>query len=125
MLATDAMADHDPDSHRHSLERIFPKLGETATSAEITGFLDRRLGSAGYAARRPWHPAHDSRVHRQKETPLMPANPLGAALRNRQAGHHTLVGARPDPRAPANCTLTSPAFDHGAPIPEKHRGRTT
>jgi nicotinamidase-related amidase len=43
VLATDAMADPDPDSHRHSLERVFPKLGETATSAEITGFLDRRL----------------------------------------------------------------------------------
>ena len=43
VLATDAMADPDPESHRHSLERVFPKLGETATSAEITGFLDRRL----------------------------------------------------------------------------------
>jgi len=43
VLATDAMADPDPASHRHSLERVFPKLGETATSAEITGFLDRRL----------------------------------------------------------------------------------
>jgi nicotinamidase-related amidase len=42
VLATDAMADHDPDSHRHSLERVFPKLGETATSAEIIDFLDRR-----------------------------------------------------------------------------------
>jgi len=42
VLATDAMADPDPDSHRHSLTRVFPKLGETATTAEITGFLDRR-----------------------------------------------------------------------------------
>jgi nicotinamidase-related amidase len=41
VLATDAMADPDPDSHRHSLRRVFPKLGETATSAEIIGFLDR------------------------------------------------------------------------------------
>ena len=53
VLATDAMADHDPDSHRHSLERVFPKLGETATSAEIIGFLDRRPGSPDHAARRP------------------------------------------------------------------------
>ena len=53
----------------------------------------------------------------------MPANPLGAALRNRRAGHHTLVWARPELQAPENFTLTSPAFDHGAPIPEKHRGR--
>ncbi|HWG26455.1 isochorismatase family cysteine hydrolase [Actinospica sp.] len=43
VLATDAMADHDPDSHRHSLERVFPKLGETATSTEIIDFLDRAL----------------------------------------------------------------------------------
>jgi nicotinamidase-related amidase len=49
VLVTDAMADPDPDSHRHSLERIFPKLGETATSAEITGWLDRGPGRADQA----------------------------------------------------------------------------
>ena len=55
VLATDAMADPDPDSHRHSLERVFPKLGETATSAEIISFLgqDRRPGRPDHAARRP------------------------------------------------------------------------
>jgi phosphatidylethanolamine-binding protein (PEBP) family uncharacterized protein len=53
----------------------------------------------------------------------MPANPLGVALRNRRAGQHTLVRARPDLQAPENFTLTSPAFDHGTPIPEKYRGR--
>jgi Raf kinase inhibitor-like YbhB/YbcL family protein len=53
----------------------------------------------------------------------MPANPLGVALRNRRAGHHTLVWARSDLQAPENFTLTSPAFGHGEPIPEKHRGR--
>jgi phosphatidylethanolamine-binding protein (PEBP) family uncharacterized protein len=53
----------------------------------------------------------------------MPANPLGVALRNRRADHHTLVWARPDLQAPENFTLTSPAFDHRASIPEKHRGR--
>jgi nicotinamidase-related amidase len=42
VLATDAMADLDPAFHRHCLERSFPKLGQTATSADITGFLDRR-----------------------------------------------------------------------------------
>jgi nicotinamidase-related amidase len=41
VLATDAMADPDPDSHRHCIERVFPKLGETAGSAEIIDFLDR------------------------------------------------------------------------------------
>lgn len=35
VLATDAMSDPDADSHRHSIERVFPKLGETATTAEI------------------------------------------------------------------------------------------
>lgn len=53
----------------------------------------------------------------------MPANPIGVALRNRRAGQHTLVWARPDLQAPENFTVTSPAFEHGAPIPEKHRGR--
>ncbi len=53
----------------------------------------------------------------------MPANPIGCALRNRRAGPHTLVWARPDLQAPENFTLTSPAFDHGTPIPERHRGR--
>jgi nicotinamidase-related amidase len=53
VLATDAMADPDPDSHRHSLERVFPKLGETATGAEIIDFVDRRPGSPDRAARRP------------------------------------------------------------------------
>jgi nicotinamidase-related amidase len=51
VLATDAMADPDSESHRHSLERVFPKLGETATSAEIIGFLDRRPDSFDRAAR--------------------------------------------------------------------------
>jgi Raf kinase inhibitor-like YbhB/YbcL family protein len=53
----------------------------------------------------------------------MPANPIGVALRGRRAGHHTLAWARSDLQAPENFTLTSPAFEHGAPIPEKHRGR--
>ena len=53
----------------------------------------------------------------------MPANPLGVALRGRRAGQHTLAWARPGLQAPENFTLTSPAFGHGAPIPEKHRGR--
>jgi Raf kinase inhibitor-like YbhB/YbcL family protein len=50
-------------------------------------------------------------------------NPLGRALRNRHAGQHTLVWARLDLNAPENLVLSSPAFEHGAPIPECHRGR--
>ncbi len=34
-LATDAMADGSADAHRNSIERIFPRLGETGTTAEI------------------------------------------------------------------------------------------
>jgi Raf kinase inhibitor-like YbhB/YbcL family protein len=50
-------------------------------------------------------------------------NPLGRALRNRRAGHDTLAWARPDLQAPERFVLSSPAFAHGAPIPERHRGR--
>jgi len=38
-LATDAMSDLDTVSHAHSIERIFPRLGETGTSAEILELL--------------------------------------------------------------------------------------
>lgn len=41
VLATDAIADPDPECHRHSVDRIFPKLGETTTSTEIIAFLDK------------------------------------------------------------------------------------
>ncbi|HXR44653.1 MAG TPA: YbhB/YbcL family Raf kinase inhibitor-like protein [Pseudolysinimonas sp.] len=50
-------------------------------------------------------------------------NPIGRALRNRRAGHHTLAWARPELQAPESFTLSSTAFDHGAAIPERHRGR--
>jgi hypothetical protein len=36
------MTDTDPDAHRHSVERIFPRLGETATTDEILGALAGR-----------------------------------------------------------------------------------
>jgi len=40
VLATDAMSDPDTDAHRHSVERIFPKLGETATTAEVIDMVE-------------------------------------------------------------------------------------
>ncbi|MEW1643846.1 isochorismatase family cysteine hydrolase [Streptomyces sp. NPDC091219] len=40
VLATDAMADPDPEAHRHSVGRAFPKLGETATCAEIAAMVE-------------------------------------------------------------------------------------
>jgi nicotinamidase-related amidase/MFS family permease len=39
VLATDAMTDTDADAHHNSLERIFPRLGESATTAEILAML--------------------------------------------------------------------------------------
>jgi nicotinamidase-related amidase len=39
-LATDAMADMSAETHRNSVERIFPRLGETGTTDEILALLD-------------------------------------------------------------------------------------
>lgn len=35
LLAIDAMTDRDPEAHANSVDRVFPKLGENATTAEI------------------------------------------------------------------------------------------
>jgi nicotinamidase-related amidase len=40
VLATDAMTDRDPVAHSNSIERIFPRLGETATTSEILDMLE-------------------------------------------------------------------------------------
>ncbi len=40
VLATDAMGDPDAEAHRHSIERVFPKLGETATTAEVIDMVE-------------------------------------------------------------------------------------
>jgi nicotinamidase-related amidase len=42
VLAVDAMTDMNPDAHHNSVTRIFPKLGETGTTAEIIGLLETR-----------------------------------------------------------------------------------
>ena len=39
VLATDAMTDRDAAAHENSLQRIFPRLGETATSDDIVRLL--------------------------------------------------------------------------------------
>lgn len=41
-LATDAMTDLRAEAHANSLERIFPRLGETGTTADILALLDGR-----------------------------------------------------------------------------------
>jgi nicotinamidase-related amidase len=42
VLAVDAMTDMDADIHYNSVTRIFPKLGETGTMAEIIDLLETR-----------------------------------------------------------------------------------
>jgi nicotinamidase-related amidase len=41
-LAVDAMTDLTADAHRHSVETIFPKLGETATTDDVLKLLAER-----------------------------------------------------------------------------------
>ena len=41
VLATDAMTDTNADAHDNSIKRIFPKLGETATTAEVLDMLEK------------------------------------------------------------------------------------
>ncbi|MFK0115525.1 hydrolase [Streptomyces sp. NPDC090994] len=43
-LVTDAMSDMDERTHRNSVERIFPRLGETGTTADVLALLDRAHG---------------------------------------------------------------------------------
>lgn len=38
-LVIDAMADRDPDAHRHSVEKIFPRIGESATTTDVLKLL--------------------------------------------------------------------------------------
>jgi nicotinamidase-related amidase len=38
-LVVDAMTDRDADAHRHCVEKIFPRLGETATTSEVLQLL--------------------------------------------------------------------------------------
>lgn len=45
-LAIDAMTDMNAEAHTNSVERIFPRLGETGSSAEIIALLEQSV-SAG------------------------------------------------------------------------------
>jgi nicotinamidase-related amidase len=40
-FAVDAMTDRDADAHRHSIDKIFPRLGETGTTADVIELLDK------------------------------------------------------------------------------------
>jgi len=39
VLVVDAMTDRDADAHRHSIEKIFPRLGETETTENVLKML--------------------------------------------------------------------------------------
>ena len=41
-LVIDAMTDLDADSHRHSVEKVFPRIGETASTGEVLAKLKQR-----------------------------------------------------------------------------------
>jgi nicotinamidase-related amidase len=41
-LVVDAMTDLNSDAHRHSIERVFPRIGETATTHDVLTLLKRR-----------------------------------------------------------------------------------
>lgn len=58
-LVTDAMADLDPTSHQHSVDKIFPRLGQTTTTTEILTLLAAQKTSQPFtrAAVRPAGPA--------------------------------------------------------------------
>lgn len=43
-LAVDAMSDGSREAHDNSVQRIFPRLGETCTTAELIAMLDARGG---------------------------------------------------------------------------------
>ncbi len=40
-LVTDAMTDTNMDAHNNSIEIIFPRLGETCTTSELTALLEK------------------------------------------------------------------------------------
>jgi nicotinamidase-related amidase len=41
VLVLDAMTDRDADAHRHSVEKIFPRLGETDTTDNVLKLLEK------------------------------------------------------------------------------------
>ena len=39
VLVTDAMTDRDAEAHRYSVEKVFPRIGETDTTANVLPLL--------------------------------------------------------------------------------------
>jgi nicotinamidase-related amidase len=44
-LVVDAMTDRDAEAHRHSVEKIFPRLGETAKTDDVLELLKQASGA--------------------------------------------------------------------------------
>lgn len=42
VLVSDVMADIDPDTHNNSIDRVFPRLGEVTTHADVLESLNQR-----------------------------------------------------------------------------------
>jgi nicotinamidase-related amidase len=49
VLVVDAMTDRDADAHRHSVEKILPRLGETATTDDVLKLLKESISSSNSA----------------------------------------------------------------------------
>ena len=46
-VVVDAMTDRSPEMHQHSVQKVFPRLGETGTTDDVLRLLEaRRAGSA-------------------------------------------------------------------------------
>lgn len=44
-LVVDAMTDRDPEAHHHSVQKVFPRLGETTSTHDVLNLLtERALG---------------------------------------------------------------------------------
>jgi nicotinamidase-related amidase len=41
-LVVDAMTDRDADSHRYSVEKVFPRIGETGATDDLLALLKKR-----------------------------------------------------------------------------------
>jgi hypothetical protein len=41
VFVVDAMRDRDPDAHRYSVEKIFPRLGETAATDDVLKLVEK------------------------------------------------------------------------------------
>jgi nicotinamidase-related amidase len=42
VLVVDAMTDRDADNHRHSVEKVFPRVGETCKTDDVLNLLKRQ-----------------------------------------------------------------------------------